>query len=33
MSQTHEEKLYANILLKMIENDNNNFEMKAIKFE
>jgi len=33
MSQTHEEKLYAKILLKSIENDNDNFEMVTIELE
>ena len=32
-SQTHAEKLYAKILLKNIENDNDNFETVAIEFE
>jgi len=33
MSQTREKKLYAKILLKNIENDNNNFKMVAIELE
>jgi len=33
MSQTHAKKLYAKILLKNIENDNDNFEMVAIELE
>jgi len=32
-SQTHAEKLYAKILLKNIENDNDNFETVAIELE
>ena len=31
MSQTHEKKLYAKILLKKIENHNDNFKMVAIE--
>jgi len=33
MAQTHEEKLYAKILLKNMENDNANLEMVAIELE
>ena len=33
MSQTDEKKLYSKILLKNIENDNNNFEKGAIELE
>jgi len=33
MIQTHEEKLYAKILLKNIENDNDNFKIVAIKLK
>jgi len=33
MSQTHAEKLYVKILLKNIENDNDNFETVAIELE
>jgi len=33
MSQTHEKKLCAKVLLKNIENDNNNFKMAAIELE
>ena len=33
MSQTHVEKLYAKILLKNIEDNNDNFETVAIELE